>query len=170
MDDFLGGPDREQRSAEMHASLMEFLTESESMRKTAKSSLKQSMYAGGGAFAGSFIGGPVGGLIGGIAGSLVGFFQSDGYDGLLLAVSKIDDTHRTHLLKVSVRIKEQVVRENLGILYRRRDLAVACNMYVCVEPSVSHIQLSLLLALDDVGKYILFVMSHQINKRRSLPC
>ena len=107
MDDFLGGPDREQRSAEMHASLMEFLTESESMRKTAKSSLKQSMYAGGGAFAGSFIGGPVGGLIGGIAGSLVGFFQSDNYDGLLLAVSKIDDTHRTHLLKVSVRIKSK---------------------------------------------------------------
>ena len=102
MDDFLGsGPNREQRSAEMHASLMEFLTESDSMRTTAKNSLKQSLYAGGGAFAGSFIGGPVGGLVGGIAGSLVGFFKSDDYDGLLLAVSKIDDAHRTKLLKVS---------------------------------------------------------------------
>ena len=100
MDDFLNGPNREQRSAEMHASLMEFLTESDSMRKTAKNSLKQSLYAGGGAFAGSFIGGPVGGLVGGIAGSLVGFFKSDDYDGLLLAVSKIDDAHRTKLLKV----------------------------------------------------------------------
>ena len=102
MDDFLGGPNREQRSAEMHASLMQWLTESDDMRKTAKSSLKQSIYAGGGAFAGSFIGGPVGGLIGGIAGSVVGFFQSDDYDGLLLAVSKIDDEHRTKLLQVSV--------------------------------------------------------------------
>ena len=101
MDDFLGGPNREQRSAEMHASLMSFLTESDSMRKTAKNSLRQSLYAGGGAFAGSFIGGPVGGLVGGIAGSLVGFFKSDDYDGLLLAVSKIDDAHRTKLLKVS---------------------------------------------------------------------
>ena len=102
MDDFLGtGPNREQRSAEMHAGLMEFLTESDSMRKTAKNSLKQSLYAGAGAFAGSFIGGPVGGLVGGIGGSLVGFFKSDDYDGLLLAVSKIDDAHRTKLLKVS---------------------------------------------------------------------
>mmetsp|Transcript_17639 Transcript_17639/g.29325 ORF Transcript_17639/g.29325 Transcript_17639/m.29325 type:complete len:163 (+) Transcript_17639:141-629(+) len=99
MDDFLGGPNREQRSAEMHASLMQWLTESDDMRKTAKSSLKQSLYAGGGAFAGSFLGGPVGGLIGGVAGSLVGFLKSDDYDGLLLAVSKIDDAHRTKLLK-----------------------------------------------------------------------
>ena len=102
MDDFLGGPNRDQRSAEMHASLMQWLTESDDMRKTAKSSLKQSIYAGGGAFAGSFIGGPVGGLIGGVAGSIVGFLKSDDYDGLLLAVSKIDDVHRTKLVQVSV--------------------------------------------------------------------
>ena len=102
MDDFLGGPNREERSAEMHASLMQWLTESDDMRKTAKSSLKQSIYAGGGAFAGSFIGGPVGGLIGGVAGSIVGFLKSDDYDGLLLAVSKIDDVHRTKLVQVSV--------------------------------------------------------------------
>lgn len=69
------------------------------MRRTAKSSLKQSLYAGGGALAGSFIGGPVGGLLGGVVGSVVGYLQSDEYDGLVLAVLKLEEGRKQTLMK-----------------------------------------------------------------------
>ena len=82
-----------------HGELIYFLTQSHEMRKTAKSALKQGLYAGGGAFAGAFLGGPVGGLIGGIAGSLVGFFKSDDYDGAVLAITKIEGSRRQALLQ-----------------------------------------------------------------------
>jgi hypothetical protein len=36
----------------MHGELVQFLTQNEAMKKTARGSLKQSLYAGGGAFAG----------------------------------------------------------------------------------------------------------------------
>jgi hypothetical protein len=35
-----------------HGELIQFLTQNEAMKKTARGSLKQSLYAGGGAFAG----------------------------------------------------------------------------------------------------------------------
>lgn len=81
-----------------YSELMSFLSESHSMKKTAKSAVKQSLYAASGAFVGSFIGGPIGGLVGGVAGSAVGFLQSDDYDGAIVALTKLDDSHRKRLL------------------------------------------------------------------------
>lgn len=77
-----------------YSELMTFLSESRAMRKTAKSAVKQSLYAASGAFAGSFVGGPVGGLVGGVVGSVVGFLQSDDYDGAIVAMTKLDESHR----------------------------------------------------------------------------
>lgn len=77
-----------------YSELMAFLSESHSMRKTAKSAVKQSLYAASGAFAGSFVGGPIGGLVGGVVGSIVGFLQSDDYDGAIVALTKLDEIRR----------------------------------------------------------------------------
>jgi hypothetical protein len=82
-----------------HNELVAFLTGSAEMRKTAKSSIKQSLYAGSGALAGGFFLGPVGGLIGGIAGSVLGFLQADDYDGAVLAICKLEDNRRQVLMK-----------------------------------------------------------------------
>jgi hypothetical protein len=82
-----------------HGELIYFLTQSHEMRKTAKSALKQGLYAGGGAIAGSFLLGPVGGLVGGIAGSVIGFFNSDNYDGAVLALTKIEGSRRNVLMQ-----------------------------------------------------------------------
>ena len=78
----------------MHSELVRFLTQSQQMRDTARSSVKQSLYAGSGAFAGSFLGGPVGGLVGGVAGSIVGYLKSDDYDGALMAVLNLEGDRR----------------------------------------------------------------------------
>jgi hypothetical protein len=43
-----------------HDELIDYLTNSRDMRKTAKSSMKQAMYAGGAALAGGFLLGPIG--------------------------------------------------------------------------------------------------------------
>jgi len=53
----------------------------------------------GGALAGGVLLGPVGGLIGGIAGSIIGFLNSDGYDGALMSISKLDDGEKKVLMK-----------------------------------------------------------------------
>lgn len=82
--------DRQASDQGYYRELMNFLSESNSMRDTAKNAVKQSMYAASGAFAGSFIGGPVGGLLGGVAGSLIGFTQSDDYDGAIVALTKLE--------------------------------------------------------------------------------
>mmetsp|Transcript_15524 Transcript_15524/g.21193 ORF Transcript_15524/g.21193 Transcript_15524/m.21193 type:complete len:144 (-) Transcript_15524:598-1029(-) len=89
----------ERRSEEIHGELIRFLTQSEEMRKTARGSLKQSLYAGGGAFAGSMLLGPVGGLAGGVAGSVVGYLKSDDYDGAILEVVKLEGERRERLMK-----------------------------------------------------------------------
>ena len=77
-----------------HGELVRFLTESEEMRTAAKSSVKQSLWAGAGAFTGSILLGPVGGLVGGVAGSVAGFLQSDPYDGAVLAILKLHGEQR----------------------------------------------------------------------------
>lgn len=81
--------------------LIHFLTHSQEMRQTAKSSLKQSLFAGGGALVGGFLLGPVGGLVGGIAGSLIGFAQAGEYDGAVLAICKLEGSER-HVLMEAV--------------------------------------------------------------------
>ena len=122
-----------------HNELVQFLTNSREMRRTAKSSFKQAAYAGGeffvysallvgyfvallvcclsfflshadvatsivpfstlgGAIAGGFLLGPVGGMVGGIVGSIIGFFQSDNYDGALLAICKLDEAQKKTLM------------------------------------------------------------------------
>lgn len=86
-------------SERYYEELMSFMSESSSMRETAKSAVKQSLFSAGGAFAGSFLGGPVGGLIGGVAGSLIGYIKSDDYDGLIIALTKIETERRTKLMK-----------------------------------------------------------------------
>ena len=84
--------------AAMHDELLRFLTNNVEMRKTARSAVKQSLYAGGGALTGGLLMGPVGGLVGGIAGSLVGFIKADNYDGVLLQLIKINEQQRQFLL------------------------------------------------------------------------
>lgn len=91
-------PNMSESSDGRYGELVRFLTESQSMRQTAKSALKQSLWAGGGALTGAFLMGPVGGLVGGIVGSVVGFFKSDDYDGAILAIVKLDDEHKKALM------------------------------------------------------------------------
>ena len=70
------------------------------MRNTAKSSLKQSMFAGGAAFAGSMIAGPVGGLVGGlVGGSVIGFLNSDDYDGAVKLIMDLESERHQALMK-----------------------------------------------------------------------
>ena len=90
-----------------YSELMRFLSESPSMRQTAKSSIKQSLFSASGAFAGSFVGGPVGGLVGGIVGSLVGFIKSDDYDGAVVALTRLES-------------ERQKVRQDRKIFYIER--------------------------------------------------
>jgi hypothetical protein len=84
--------------AALHGELIRFLTDNRDMRKTARSALKQSLFAGGGALAGGLLGGPLGGLLGGVIGSIVGFVQSDDYDGAVLQLSKLNDQQRQFLM------------------------------------------------------------------------
>ena len=81
-----------------HNELIQFLTNSREMRQTARSSLKQAAWAGSGALAGGFLLGPVGGMVGGIVGSVVGFIKADEYDGAVLEICKLDETHKKQLL------------------------------------------------------------------------
>mmetsp|Transcript_5815 Transcript_5815/g.8979 ORF Transcript_5815/g.8979 Transcript_5815/m.8979 type:complete len:143 (-) Transcript_5815:356-784(-) len=92
MDDYPGGEDPR------YGELVRFLTQSQDMRHTAKSAVKQSLFSGGGAFAGAFVMGPIGGLVGGVVGSVVGFLQSDDYDGAVLAIAKLDNDHQQRLM------------------------------------------------------------------------
>jgi uncharacterized membrane protein len=82
--------DRYSSNEAYYTELMSFLSESNSMRDTAKSAVKQSLYAASGAFTGSFIAGPVGGLIGGITGSIIGYAKSDNFDGAIVALTKLE--------------------------------------------------------------------------------
>lgn len=84
--------------AAMHGELIRFLTNNRDMRKTARSALKQGLWAGGGAMTGGMIMGPVGGLVGGIAGSLIGFFKAEDYDGVVLQLTKLNQQQRQFLL------------------------------------------------------------------------
>jgi len=99
MDDYPAADSIPEPSASIfHGELVDFLTNNQAMRKTARSALKQSLWAGGGALGGAFLMGPVGGLMGGIIGSVVGFLKSDEYDGALLAVMTLDGTQREALI------------------------------------------------------------------------
>ena len=93
--------ERNRRTAtdEVHSELVRFLTESREMRQTAQSAVRQSLWAAGGALAGSLLLGPAGGLAGGVAGSLVGYLRSDTYDGVVLAVVKLQGSHRDRVVR-----------------------------------------------------------------------
>ena len=95
MDDF---PDTADTDA-LHSELVPFLVNHRQMRPTARSALKQGLWAVSGAIAGGMIGGPVGGLVGGIAGSIVGFVKSDPYDGILTQISKLESSQRAGLVR-----------------------------------------------------------------------
>ena len=82
----------------MYSELIRFLRESGDMRNTAKSSIRQSLWAGGGALMGGLLLGPVGGLVGGVTGSLVGFFQTVDYDGILVQIMNLNPQQRDFLL------------------------------------------------------------------------
>lgn len=91
-------PFQEFDTASRHSELLNFLARSSEMRTTARSSLKQSLYAGSGAFAGSLLTGPVGGLVGGILGSVVGYMKSDEYDGAIQAVRDLEEERKDELI------------------------------------------------------------------------
>jgi hypothetical protein len=82
-----------------HHELIEFLMDNTEMKKAAKHSLKQGLFAGGGAVAGGMLLGPVGGLIGGVAGSLVGFFQSDNYDGAVQQIIQLEGARKDRIVQ-----------------------------------------------------------------------
>lgn len=82
-----------------HHELIEFLMDNTEMKKAAKHSLKQGLFAGGGAVAGGMLLGPLGGLIGGVAGSLVGFFQSDNYDGAVQQIIQLEGTRKDRIVQ-----------------------------------------------------------------------
>jgi hypothetical protein len=86
--------DARYRSPEYQSELMNFLSQSSEMRKTAKGALKQSLFSAGGAFVGAFVAGPVGGLVGGIAGSVAGFIQGDNYDGAIIAITRLESDRK----------------------------------------------------------------------------
>lgn len=69
------------------------------MKRTARSALKQSLWAGGGALTGAFLLGPVGGLVGGIMGSFVGFVRADQYDGCVQSIIALDGGRREVLCR-----------------------------------------------------------------------
>mmetsp|Transcript_12536 Transcript_12536/g.13964 ORF Transcript_12536/g.13964 Transcript_12536/m.13964 type:complete len:151 (+) Transcript_12536:56-508(+) len=81
-----------------HSELMRFLIDHQGMQKTAKSALKQSLYAGSGALAGSLLGGATGGLIGGVVGSIIGYARADDYDGVVSQLSKLNSQQQRFLM------------------------------------------------------------------------
>jgi len=83
---------------DFHSEFMRFLMENQGMRKTAKSALKQSLFAGGGALAGSLLAGPPGGLVGGLVGSVIGYIKADDYDGVVLHLSKLNAQQQRFLM------------------------------------------------------------------------
>lgn len=117
-----------------HNELIDFLTNSGDMRKTAKSSMKQALYAGGAALAGGFLLGPIGGLIGGIAGSVVGFVKADNYDGAVLNVSKLDGEQQKVLMKRvgQILVAAGATSTQLGSQSAFRDTLVS----FCAKPKV----------------------------------
>jgi hypothetical protein len=117
-----------------HDELIDYLTNSRDMRKTAKSSMKQAMYAGGAALAGGFLLGPIGGMVGGIVGSVFGFFKSDDYDGAVLCVSKLDSDHQRLLMQRvgQVLIAAGASSQQLGSQSAFRDTLV----HLCSRPQV----------------------------------
>ena len=82
-----------------HGELVSFLTQSQTMKRTARSALRQSLWAGGGAISGALLLGPVGGLVGGIMGSFIGFIRADQYDGAVQAIVKLDGGRREVLCR-----------------------------------------------------------------------
>jgi hypothetical protein len=101
MDDYPASdhiPDPDRVEVE-YTELMEFLSNNQDMRKAAKGSLQQSLYAGGGAMAGGMLLGPVGGLIGGVTGSLMGFFRADDYDGAVQQILQLEGARKARLVE-----------------------------------------------------------------------
>lgn len=82
-----------------YTELMEFLTNNHDMRKAAKGSLQQALYAGSGTLAGGMLLGPVGGLVGGVAGSLVGYFRADDYDGAVQQILQLEGARKMRLVE-----------------------------------------------------------------------
>lgn len=100
MDDYpAADPIPEPTVSFQHGELITFLTQNGEMRRTARSALKQSLWAGGGALTGAFLMGPVGGLVGGMFGSFIGFVRADQYDGAVQAIIALDGGRREVLCK-----------------------------------------------------------------------
>ena len=89
----------ESMEVRQHRELMEFLTNNNQMRETARNALKQALWSGGAAVAGGLLLGPVGGLVGGIAGSVVGFMQSNPYDGVVQQLGELNEAQRGILVQ-----------------------------------------------------------------------
>jgi hypothetical protein len=68
------------------------------MRKAARGSVKQGLWAASGAVAGGFVLGPVGGLVGGIGGSVYGFLTAENYDGALVQIMALEKAQQERLM------------------------------------------------------------------------
>ena len=97
MDDYPAADDIPDLDTQHHE-LIEFLTNNHEMRKAAKHSLQQGLFAGAGAVAGGFLLGPIGGLVEGIAGSIVGFSRAEDYDGAIHQILKLETSRKSQLV------------------------------------------------------------------------
>jgi hypothetical protein len=104
MDDYPAGDPIPEPSGDIdidgqYTTLMDYLSNSNDMRKLAKSSFQQALWSGAAAMAGGVFFGPVGGLVGGITGSIVGFMKTPDYDGMVLVLCKLDEPQKKSLMK-----------------------------------------------------------------------
>ena len=104
MDDYPAGDPIPEPSGDIdidgqYTTLMDYLSNSNDMKKLAKSSFQQAMWSGAGAMTGALLLGPVGGLVGGITGSIVGFMKTPDYDGIVLHLCKLDEPNKKALMR-----------------------------------------------------------------------
>lgn len=83
---------------EYYSEFMNFMSDSHSMKHTAKSAIKQTLVTGGCAMTGSLVFGPVGGLVGGIVGSVYAYLKSDDYDGAIKALTLLESSRQKRLM------------------------------------------------------------------------
>jgi len=84
----------EYSSREYHSELLRFLSESNDMKQALKGSIKQGLYSFAGTVAGGLLLGPAGALAGSLIGAGAGYARSEDYDGIIVAVSELDEEHR----------------------------------------------------------------------------
>ncbi|KHN72022.1 General transcription factor IIE subunit 1 [Toxocara canis] len=77
--------------------VLDILSDSRDLRRTALGIARQTGYAAGGAAVGGVVGGPAGALVGTVVGAVVGYIRADPYDSLIDAVRQLSDRDKVIL-------------------------------------------------------------------------